>query len=526
MTATIRGVMVSSLKDLARLRADGLGLFGSGDQLFANAIFGRDSASCAETLVRLRPGLARDILLSLARLQGTVEAPIGPQSNEEETGKIHHEHRELFVAGRRVPPDSENRLRELASRWGGDATSMTYYGSVDATPLFVRAITAFCATHGDGILTEPVLRQDGSTIALRDSVLAAVDWLIRSMDASPLGFIEFRRRNPEGIPFQVWKDSGTSYIHLDGGIANWDAPIAAVEVQGYAYDALVGAAKLFAIPDWRDRAEALRQRVIEQFWMQREEYFAMGLDRDGTGRVRWIDSIASNAALLLDTAIFDGLPDAERYIAAIVRRICGPDFVTEVGIRCRTANEAGLVDFQDYHGEWAVWMKETFDVVRGLERQGLAQLAQQLGNRLINAVNVARAHVEFLYVSPDQRVMYDFRGSDQRTSQPEEIAGTNRPEAPITWTVVAAFAIKSWLGSSDRLHGFDSAVAYSSRWREALESDVLRGMPLVEVLSTSVEIARAYEQRGDFILNQGLGLERDKQARARRRGSEPLLLGR
>jgi glycogen debranching enzyme len=526
MTATIRGVMVSSLKDLARLRADGLGLFGSGDELFGNAIFGRDSASCAETLVRLRPGLARDIILSLARLQGTVEAPIGPQSNEEETGKIHHEHRSLFVAGRRVPPDSENRLRELASRWGGDATSLTYYGSVDATPLFVRAIGAFCAIHGDGILTEPVLRHDGSMVALRDSVLAAVDWLIRSMDASPLGFVEFRRRNPDGIPFQVWKDSGTSYIHLDGSIANWDAPIAAVEVQGYAYDALMSAARLFGIQDWRDRAEALRQRVIEQFWMQREEYFAMGLDRDGNGRLRWIDSIASNGALLLDTAIFDGLPGAERYIAAIVRRICGPDFVTEVGIRCRAATEAGLVDFHDYHGEWTVWMKETFDVARGLERQGLARLAQQLGNRLLNAVNVARAHVEFLYVSPDHRVMYDFWGSDQRTSRPEEIAGTNRPEAPITWTVVAALALKSRLGSGDGLHGVESPVAHGSSWREALETELLQRMPLVQVLRTSADIARAYGRRGDFILNLGLGLERDKRARARRRGSEPLLRGR
>jgi len=260
--------------------------------------------------------------------------------------------------------------------------------------------------------------------------------------------------------------------------------------------------------------------------MQREEYFAMGLDRDGNGRLRWIDSIASNGALLLDTAIFDGLPGAERYIAAIVRRICGPDFVTEVGIRCRAATEAGLVDFHDYHGEWTVWMKETFDVARGLERQGLARLAQQLGNRLLNAVNVARAHVEFLYVSPDQRVMYDFWGSDQRTSRPEEIAGTNRPEAPITWTVVAALALKSRLGSGDGLHGVESPVAHGSSWREALETELLQRMPLVQVLRTSADIARAYGRRGDFILNLGLGLERDKRARARRRGSEPLLRGR
>src|SRR5450759_3231677 len=148
--------MVSSLADLARLRAGGRRLYGSRDQLLGYAVSGRDSASCPGTPVRLRPGLARDIIRSLARLQGTVEAPIGPHSNEEEPGKIHHEHRKLFVAGRRVPPDSENRLRELAGRWGGDATALTYYGSVDATPLFVRAVAAFCANDGDRILAEPI----------------------------------------------------------------------------------------------------------------------------------------------------------------------------------------------------------------------------------------------------------------------------------------------------------------------------------------------------------------------------------
>src|SRR5205823_10722878 len=181
--------------------------------------------------------------------------------------------------------------------------------------------------------------------------------------------------------------------------------------------------------------QVLRERVIRSLWMPAENYFAMGVDRDSGGRARWIDCIASNGALLLDTAIFDGLPSASQYVTGLVRRICSPDFVTEVGIRCRSAREAGLVDFQDYHGAWAVWMKETFDVARGLARQGLPKLARQIGIRLLNAVNVAGAHVEFLYVSPDQRVMYDFRACDLRSAAPDVIMGTNQPEAPITWTV-------------------------------------------------------------------------------------------
>jgi glycogen debranching enzyme len=513
--------VVSAFADLARLRTDGNVLYGSGDRLFGYAIFGRDSVTTGESLLYIRPDVARDIIVTLARLQGTVDAPIGAHSNEEERGKIHHEHRTLYVDGRRIPPASERLLRELAGRWGGDETSLTYYGSVDATPLFVRLVARYCATHGESILAEAVTRRDGGQITIRDSVLAATDWITARMDSSPLGFVEFQRRNPDGLPFQVWKDSNTSYIHLDGALANSDAAIAAVEVQGYAYDALLGAARLFETRavEWRDRAQALRERVIRDMWMPGEGYFAMGLDRDRGGRPRWIESIASNGALLLDTALFDGLPAADLYVGGVVRRICSPDFVTEVGIRCRSASEDGLVDFQDYHGDWTVWMKETFDVARGLARQGLRRLARQIGIRLLNAVNVAGAHVEFLYVSPNQRVMYDFRARDHRIAEPEVIVGTNRPEAPITWTVTAALALKWWLGSNRELHGVAGAPD-GDPWRQALETEVLEQVSPLAVHRTSAQVRSAYARRGDFILDLELGAERDRRARTRGRGSE------
>ena len=514
---------MSALADLARLRSNGNGLYGSGDRLFSNAIFGRDSVTAGETLLQLRPDMARDIILTLARLQGTVDAPVGPHSNEEERGKIHHEHRTLFVDGRRISPASEALLRELARKWGGDETSLTYYGSVDATPLFVRLVARYCATHGESILGDSVTRRDGGQITVRDSVLAAVNWITSKMDASPLGLVEFQRRNPQGIPFQVWKDSNTSYVHRDGTLANSDAAIAAVEVQGYVYDALLGAAHLFETRavEWRDRAQALRERVIRNLWMPAESYFAMGLDRDGEGRARWIESIASNGALLLDTALFDGLPAADLYVAGLVRRICSPDFMTEVGIRCRSASEGGLVDFQDYHGDWTVWMKETFDIARGLERQGLPRLARQIGIRLLNAVNVAGAHVEFLYVSPDQRVMYDFRACDLRSAAPDVIMGTNQPEAPITWTVTAALALKSWLGSSRKFPG-TPVRPDGNTWRLALEAEVLDQVPQLAVHRTLAELRSAYARRGNFVLNLEGGVERDRRARARGRGSDRL----
>jgi len=223
--------------------------------------------------------------------------------------------------------------------------------------------------------------------------------------------------------------------------------------------------------------------------------------------------------LLLDTAMFDGLPAASQYVAGLVRRICSPDFMTEVGIRCRSASEGGLVDFQDYHGEWTVWMKETFEVARGVERQGLPGLARQIGIRLLNAVNIAGAHVEFLYVSPDQRVMYDFRARDLRTAEPEVINGTNQPEAPITWTVTAALALKTWLGSNRKLLAATGAPDADS-WRQALEAEVLDQVPHLAVHRTSAELRRAYAGRGDFVLNIAGGVERDRRARARGRGSD------
>jgi hypothetical protein len=166
-------------------------------------------------------------------------------------------------------------------------------------------------------------------------------------------------------------------------------------------------------------------------------------------------------------------------------------------------------------------MKETFDVARGLERQGLPRLARQIGIRLLNAVNIAGDHVEFLYVSPDQRVMYDFRARDPRTAEPEVITGTNQPEAPITWTVTAALALKSWLGSNREFFSGNGAP-HADRWRGALEREVLGQVPELAVHRSVAELRSAYARRGDFVLDMEGGVERDRRARACGRGSDGL----
>ena len=475
----------------------------------------------ADHLLSVRPEVAHTLILALARLQGTEETPAGAHSNEEEPGKIHHQHIRLFVLGQRISGAAELILQELRGRWGGRGDDLTYYGSVDATPLFVRLVGRYCAGYGPALLDERITDKDGRPATVGDKVLAAVDWIVRRIDASPLGLVEFQRRNPDGITFQVWKDSGTSYVHRDGMLADWDQPIAAVEVQAYSYDALLAAAELFKVAEtgrareWRERAEVLLTAILQRLWMPREAYFAMAVDRASDGTPRQVASIASNAALLLDSRLFDQFAAGDDYVEPVARRICSAEFVTEAGIRCRSVEEADLVDFQDYHGTWTVWMKETFDVVKGLHRQGLTGSANQLGRRLLNAVNVAGANLEFLYVSPTGDVMYDHHESDLRGGE-AEIVATNYPEVGLGWSVAAALALKHWFGARIDLHGAASAVDSRLR-RQELDLAIRASMPEVSAHRTASDVEAAYARRGDFVVNKALGRARDQEARARRR---------
>src|SRR5260370_27375867 len=117
--------------------------------------------------------------------------------------------------------------------------------------------------------------------------------------------------------------------------------------------------------------------------------------------------------------------------------------------------------------------------------------------------------------------MYVVRDWDRRTAQPEVITGTSQPEAPITWTVTAALAVKSWLGSNRRLLGATGAPE-GDTWRQALEAEVRDQVPELAVHRTSAELRSAYGRRGDFVLNLEGGVEGDRRARARGRGSDRL----
>lgn len=474
--------------------------YGSNGPLFKDGQFGRDSLETSEDLLEARPDIARAVILRLAALQGTTL----DARTAEEPGKIHHEYRALVMDGRPITGESARIFRQLARAWHlaetdeefASLTQLTNYCTVDATPLYVRLIAKYCARYGREILDETYISRnvpgsiDRSTI--RDSVHAAIEWTAGAVEGSDIGLLEWRRQMPWSHLFQAWKDGGTSYLHEDGSFGNYTAPMAALEVQGLAYDALVAAGALLSdLPvqvrrRYADRAEALRKATIERFWMPDREYFAMALDRNRrTGEVRQLRVLTSNAGALLDTGIFDTFSPAEyeRYVVSVVQRLFSDEFLAPVGIRCTSLAYKDLLDYHAYQSSYTIWHKETYDIAKGLRRQDLPRLARELEHRLLNAINLAGPR-EFIYCLPDGRC--DFKpASDARLGEIVEIWGTNVPENDQAWTVAAALAIKKRQGLSERPH----PVQFPPH--DALENEVLRRITEVRLLRTLTEIEDA-----------------------------------
>src|SRR4029079_11175091 len=199
-----------SVADLASLRmraAGDLGTLPAAGMPWFMTVFGRDTViTCLQTLL-FGPELARTGLRVLAELQARADDP----QRDAEPGKIVH----------------EVRQGKAASHWFD-----RYYGTVDATPLFL-------------ILLSEVWRWTDDTAfanELKEPARAALSWIEDSGDRVGYGFVEFERRTPRGLEVQTWKDSGDSQRFRDGTIAV--APIAACEVQGYVYDAKLRVAEL------------------------------------------------------------------------------------------------------------------------------------------------------------------------------------------------------------------------------------------------------------------------------------------
>jgi glycogen debranching enzyme len=463
----------------------GLGVYASSDTLFRGAVFGRDSLEVAEDLIYIKPRLVEKILLTLASLQGEANN----SANEEEPGKIVHEYRTPEIDGQPLDRASREIYERLGGMWGGTKDSLVYFGSVDSTPHFIKVLSAYCQAYGMEILTETVILRSGRQESMLSVMDNAIDWLVAHLRASKSGLVEYHRKNPHGIENQVWKDSREFYVHENGQFASHSHPISSIEVQALAHDAMVSAAEL--LPSKKVSLEKLAAKIqactLELLWEPQREYFALGTDYDGHQHLRIIKTITANPAELLDSTFFDNLDEADRrkYVTGIVREIMGTDFLTDAGIRSRALSEAKLVEFWDYHGSYVTWPKETYDVAKGLRRQGFPALARELENRLLNVVKATRSYPEFIYVDPRGRVL-GVPTPAKTHGEMVFVDSPNRPEKIQAWTVSAIIAItnhRRWLSSP---HWQQNA------WQKDLEKEVLRHIPLVPRMRSSKELSARY----------------------------------
>ncbi len=454
----------------------GNGVYASADELYKSAVFGRDSLEAAEDVLPIRRGLTKDVLHTMVRLQGKVRN----DENEEEPGRIVHEYRTVIVDGKPINQRSMEIFTALSRKWGGNDTELAYYGSVDATPLFLKVLGAYCNQYGDKILDDSVEHKNHENVTVRDAAEQATTWLVEKIATSKSGLLEYQRRNSNGIANQVWKDSEEFYVHETGELANHDQPIASIEVQGLAYDGLMAAAHIFPEKSeyYQETAYALRDKTIALLWQDSRNYFALGIDYDTEGTLRVINTTVANPAALLDSALFDELAPAERqkYVTGLVKKIMSYEFLTNAGIRSRGLSAANLVGKWDYHGSFVSWPKETYDIAKGLHRQGFSKLARELENRILNVVLKHGQYPEFVYVDGWGRIM-DSTPAKHSHGNVTLVNSTNNPERIQAWTVSAVLAI-----TTKRLLnvlGRTKKAPPPEQWQVDLENYTLNHIPRV-----------------------------------------------
>lgn len=336
-----------SLADLEGL------LLAEGDDRFLAAgspwfltLFGRDSLWAARMLAPFDAGLILSTLRVLARRQGLVDEP----ETEEQPGKILHEVR-----------TGELDLGELV-------LPAVYYGTVDATPLFVCALAD---AHSWG--ADP----DGVR-ALAPAARRCLEWILAQSADS--GWLRYVDSTGHGLSNQGWKDSHDSVQFADGELA--EPPIALSEVQAYAHEAVVRGAHLLAalgeepVPGLREWAEQLRTRFDDRFWVAGGAggHAAIALD----GRGRRVDSLTSNQGHLLGT----GLLSSAR-AARVADLLVDPRLDSGFGLRTLDADSPRFSRLS-YHGG-AVWPHDTAIAARGLAAHGRFEEAATLTAGLLAA---------------------------------------------------------------------------------------------------------------------------------------------
>jgi glycogen debranching enzyme len=402
-------------------------------------LFGRDSLRSAIELIPSYPELARTTTLRLAELQGVENNT----EREEEPGRIVHEARD------KDDPIAQDLSERLGWGW-------PYYGSVDATPEFIRTLTAYCRRSEENVefLTEEFTDRANETRSMAYALDMAVDWVLARLDSNDEGLLEFKSVLPRGIENQVWKDSWDAYHHSDGTLANHSAGIASIEVQVTSFDALLDAAYLYEnvlenpkkADMLRIHAMRLKKAILDIFWTEdKGGYFVLGTDRDEDGNLRQLQIRTSNMGHTLNSRLLNGDdPEIVRKRQAVIESILSPEMLNVSGIRTLASDELRFREGAYHNG--SVWLWDTHHIAKGLRHHGYNDEANALDSRLLGVIESTKIFPEYVRgddsdtPSINSATITLWDSVNQRENKLEQ-----PPQEVQAWTVAAILAIKKRL---------------------------------------------------------------------------------
>lgn len=338
------------LSDLRILLTDlGYGKFPVAGLPWFGVPFGRDSLIAALQMLPFNAEVAKGTLRTMASKQGTEKN----SWRDEEPGKIMH----------------EIRFGELANT--NQIPFTPYYGTIDATPLFLVLLSEYIKWTGDMALFEE----------LGKNVKAALNWIDHYGDRDGDGFVEYHQESSKGIANQGWKDSGDSIVHRNGEFG--ETPIALAEVQGYVYQAKEEIAEIYRLTGEMEKADKLtddaaklKEKFEESFWMEDKQFYALALDKEK----RQVGTLTSNPGHVLFSGMLENIK-----ATAVSDMLISEKMHSGYGIRTMGEGEAGYNPLSYHNG--SIWPHDNSIIILGMSKTNNREQATKAMEGLIRSAD-------------------------------------------------------------------------------------------------------------------------------------------